>query len=155
MRHLAPVGAKVLIACADAAKRRMMADGLAQDGYARVEQAASGLQVVQRIAIDKPDLVIADTHLRGWNGLDLIRGLRGSSWEVPLILILDEDDDESARLASELGAPCIFREPFALEDLRTVAVASLRCRRLGRLGWGIWNEALRHAPPRTATGART
>lgn len=155
MGNLAPVGARVLIACTDAAKRRRIATGLGQDGYDSVDEASSGLQVVQHIAAERPHLVIAHTRLRGWNGLDLIRGLRGSSWEVPFILVVGADDREAARRAGELGAPCVFREPYALEDLRTVALASLRARRRGRIGWGIWNEALRHAPPRRTDGART
>lgn len=155
MADYPPVGAKILVACADVPKRRTIAAALAQDGYDAVYEASSGLQVVQHIAADRPQLVVAHIRLRGWNGLDLVRGLRGSDWEVPFILIAGNRDDEAVRRAGDLGAPCVFREPYTLEDLRTVALASLRSQRKGRSTWGVWNEALRHAPPRGTDGART
>lgn len=79
---------------------------------------------------ERPDLVILDINLGSWSGLDILRELRRSTVNVPIVMLtaLDSEDDKIKGL--ELGADDYVTKPFSHREL--LARVRAHFRRLGR-----------------------
>lgn len=71
-----------------------------------VTTAASGAEALEKIAVDKPDLVITDTVMPGMDGFELCRQVKHSSTAQALKVIIMTGTMEaiSAKKARESGA---------------------------------------------------
>jgi CheY-like chemotaxis protein len=82
------------VAIADDARRKEIAGGLRQDGWAVVEsktgyhlvETLSGLILGDRPWLH-PHLIIADIHSPGCSGITISQGLRDLGWKTPVILL--------------------------------------------------------------------
>lgn len=63
------------------------------------------------------DCVIADVHMRGMSGLDLVRKLREQGGAAPAILITALADKRLNDEAISAGAQCLLRKPFETKAL--------------------------------------
>lgn len=116
---------RVLLAEDDAALRRLLAEVLRQDGYEVVE-ARDGVELLAEIDAtlvarwERSDafVVVADVHMPGFSGLDVLAVLRCAHCATPVILITAFGDAETREEAHELGAVAVFDKPFNLDDLR-------------------------------------
>jgi FixJ family two-component response regulator len=63
------------------------------------------------------DCVIADVHMPGMSGLNLVRKLQDQSCMVPVILITALPDKQLDDEAISVGAPCLLRKPFESKAL--------------------------------------
>jgi CheY-like chemotaxis protein len=77
--------AKVLIVDDEESIRLLYSEELTSEGY-EVALAEDGHQLIQRIEKEKPDVVILDIKLAGYNGLDLIQSVRETFYDLPVIL---------------------------------------------------------------------
>jgi len=101
----------VLLADDSPHAQRMGQRILAEEGH-RVECLANGEDAVLRLAELDPDVVIADAHLPGLNGIELCRYIKSNRRHVRVILTagsLEELDEAAARSA---GCDAILRKPF-------------------------------------------
>ncbi len=75
---------------------------------------------------ERPDLVVLDVNLGAWNGLDILKELRRSSAQVPIVMLtaLDSEDDKIRGL--ELGADDYVTKPFSHRELIARVRAHLR-----------------------------
>ncbi|TLD42923.1 MAG: two-component hybrid sensor and regulator [Candidatus Jettenia ecosi] len=66
---------------------------------------------------EKPDLVLFDLWMQGWNGRDACRHLKSNedTKDIPVIII--SADRDIAQLAKEAGADDFIAKPFQIEDL--------------------------------------
>lgn len=95
----------------DDALRSSLVDLMHSTGY-RVEPFASAETFLASSNLFDFECVIADVHLPGMSGLDLVRKLQEQSHMMSVILITALTDrrlDEEATLA---GAQCLLRKPF-------------------------------------------
>ena len=73
----APPGLRLLIVDDHALVRAGLRARLAlEPGVARVDEAGSGEEALERIAADAPDLLLTDISMRGLNGIELLRQVR-------------------------------------------------------------------------------
>ena len=63
------------------------------------------------------DCVIADVHMPGMGGLDLVRKLRERGVMTPVILITALPDKHLDDEAITVGAQCLLRKPFETSSL--------------------------------------
>ena len=77
--------AKILIVDDEEHIRFLYSEELTDDGY-EVVTADSGFQLLDRIAQEKPDLVILDIKMVDYNGLDLLQDIRNKYYDLPVIL---------------------------------------------------------------------
>jgi CheY-like chemotaxis protein len=77
--------AKILIVDDEESIRLLYSEELISDGY-EVALAEDGHQLVERIATEKPDLIILDIKMAGYNGLDLLQHIRERFYDLPVIL---------------------------------------------------------------------
>ncbi|TLD41890.1 MAG: response regulator [Candidatus Jettenia ecosi] len=66
---------------------------------------------------EKPDLVLFDLWMPGWNGRDACRHLKSNedTKDIPVIII--SADRDIAQLAKEAGTDDFIAKPFQIEDL--------------------------------------
>ncbi len=117
--------ARVLLAEDDETLRRLLADVLRQDGY-EVEEARDGTELLERIDASlvvrweraEQVVVVADVHMPGFTGLDVLAILRCAHCVAPVVLITAYGDPETHAEARELGA-VVLDKPFELDALRS------------------------------------
>lgn len=92
---------------------------LAQLGYARIDEAANGLQALERIREKRYDLILSDWNMDGMSGFDLLKILRAhpETQAVPLILVTAEAKRENILAARAAGASGYLMKPFKLDVL--------------------------------------
>ena len=118
---------RVLLAEDDVSLRHLLATVLRADGYEVVE-AGDGLQLLAAVeatlvvAQVRPEsfVIVADVHMPGLSGLDVLAVLRCAYASTPVVLITAFPDQEAQAEALELGAARMLAKPFAIDELRAV-----------------------------------
>ncbi|WP_457888471.1 two-component system response regulator RssB [Pseudomonas aeruginosa] len=108
------VSATLLIIDDDEVVRESLAAYL-EDSNFKVLQALNGLQGLQIFESEQPDLVICDLRMPQINGLELIRRIRQTASETPIIVLSGAGVMSDAVEALRLGAADYLIKP--LEDL--------------------------------------
>jgi signal transduction histidine kinase/CheY-like chemotaxis protein len=113
---------RILVIEDDEDVRRVIVESLSQAGHT-VNAAADGMQGLQQIEANLPELVIVDYAMPGMNGADVIKRVRETAPELPVILATGYADMvEVGRL---LGTRSILTKPFDIGSLlRAVAEAT-------------------------------
>ena len=111
--------------------REIVATYLARDGFA-VRTAGTGAEALAELARKRADLVVLDLMLPGIDGLSVLRKLRESGDQVPVI-VLSAKGRESERVAGlELGADDYLAKPASPREVAARVRAVLR--RSGAVG---------------------
>ena len=107
---------KILFVDDEQAVRESLRRSLKFNGY-DVVLAADGVQAVEAVHSDNPELLILDVMMPNMDGLEVCRTLRSEGWDRP-ILVLTARDGVSDRVAGlDAGADDYLPKPFALEEL--------------------------------------
>ncbi len=96
---------------------------LEQSGRA-VIVVADGRQALDELERARYDLVIVDIYMPGMDGFEIIRAIRRSRWELPIIVIsgtgppsIGEAGPDFLGMAVKLGASRSLRKPFRAGEL--------------------------------------
>jgi YesN/AraC family two-component response regulator len=89
-------------------------------GEAVVDLAYSGEEGLSRLAAQSYDLIIADYRMPGFNGLELVKGVRYLDPYTAIILMTAFGSDELVREAQELGVKQFFSKPFEIDNMLLV-----------------------------------
>ena len=107
---------KILVVDDEQAVRESLRRSLRFNGY-EVLTANDGLEAVETVRAENPELVILDVMMPNMDGLEACRTLRSEGWDRP-ILVLTARDGVSDRVAGlDAGADDYLPKPFALEEL--------------------------------------
>ncbi len=92
---------------------------LVQLGYAKVDEAANGLQALEHIRQKRYDLILSDWNMDGMSGFDLLKVVRADpeTRETPFILVTAESKPENILAAKAAGASGYLLKPFKLDVL--------------------------------------
>ncbi|HYD16112.1 MAG TPA: response regulator [Hyphomicrobium sp.] len=92
---------------------------LVQLGYAKVDEAANGLQALEKIREKRYDLILSDWNMDSMSGFDLLKIVRADSEtkEIPFILVTAESRPENILAAKAAGATGYLVKPFKLDML--------------------------------------
>jgi len=77
--------AKILIVDDEENIRLFYSEELRDEGY-EVVTAKDGYRLIERIKKEKPDVVVLDIKMAGYNGLDLLQEIRREFYDLPVIL---------------------------------------------------------------------
>jgi chemosensory pili system protein ChpA (sensor histidine kinase/response regulator) len=111
--------------------RRVTQRLLVREGY-RVTLAKDGLEGLEKLAEERPAVLLSDIEMPRMDGFDLVRNLRGDSrlTDLPVIMITSRIAQKHRDYAAELGVNHYLGKPYSEEDLlalvaryATVAVA--------------------------------
>ncbi len=108
--------ARVLVVDDDADIRAEMVEYLTGKGY-EVEQAADGLEALEKFEAAPADVVITDIKMPRCDGHELIRRLRAINGQLPIIAIAGTYTPEEIAKVAERGATEIMKKPIKLREL--------------------------------------
>lgn len=97
---------------------------LGNEGYA-VVSAQDGVEAIEKIASETPDLVVLDIMIPEMDGLDVLRELRKTSG-VPVIMLTARESEVDKVVGLELGADDYLTKPFSPRELVARVKAVLR-----------------------------
>ena len=119
--------ARIWVVDDDAEQRRLVGTYLTDQGY-DVRCLASGEQLMARLAWQRPDLVVLDVMLPGDDGLTLLRRLRDSGDDLPVVMLTARGDGVDRIIGLEQGADDYLGKPFLPRELTARIEAVLRRR---------------------------
>ncbi|WIM69196.1 response regulator transcription factor [Corynebacterium suedekumii] len=107
---------RILVVDDEQAVRESLRRSLAFNSY-DVTLAEDGVEALEMISREQPDLIILDVMMPRMDGLEVCRNLRSTGYDRP-ILILTARDAVADRVAGlDAGADDYLPKPFALEEL--------------------------------------
>jgi DNA-binding NtrC family response regulator len=108
---------RILVVDDETPVREMLQRGLTQMGGFSVEVAQNGLEAVERIEKDLFDLVLTDLMMPEMNGMELLKTIKGTRPEVPVIMMTAYGSIETAVEAMKMGANDYITKPVDFNDL--------------------------------------
>lgn len=114
----------ILIADDEARMRRFIKMNLDLEGY-RVIEASNGLEALDRVREDLPDLALLDVMMPELDGFETLRIIREIS-TAPVIMLTVRDDEADKVKGLELGADDYVTKPFSPRELASRIKAVLR-----------------------------
>ncbi|CAO5170208.1 Response regulator MprA [Frankia sp. AiPs1] len=100
----------------DAAVRESLERSLRFEGY-EVSAAVDGLDALDTVGRDRPDIVILDVMMPRMDGLETCRQLRARGDDVPVLMLTARDGLADRVSGLDVGADDYLVKPFALEEL--------------------------------------
>jgi chemosensory pili system protein ChpA (sensor histidine kinase/response regulator) len=115
---VAPQVPLVLVVDDSITVRRVTQRLLQREGY-RVALAADGLQALEKLAEEKPAVVLSDIEMPRMDGFDLARNIRGDLRlkDLPIIMITSRIAEKHREHARELGVDHYLGKPYSEEEL--------------------------------------
>lgn len=98
---------------------------LKQEGF-EVVKAGDGQQALQKVQLEKPNLIVLDLMLPEVSGLEVCRILRRERNEVPIIMLTAKGEEIDRVIGLEVGADDYLVKPFSLRELTARIRALLR-----------------------------
>ncbi|GIW23257.1 MAG: DNA-binding response regulator [Candidatus Sericytochromatia bacterium] len=98
---------------------------LKQEGY-EVVKASDGHEALQKVQLEKPNLIVLDLMLPQISGLEVCRILRREKNEVPIIMLTAKGEEIDRVIGLEVGADDYLVKPFSLRELVARIRALLR-----------------------------
>jgi len=114
----APAAPLVLVVDDSLTVRRVTQRLLLREGY-RVTLAKDGMDALERLADEVPQVVLSDIEMPRMDGFDLVRNLRADArWRgLPVIMITSRIAQKHRDHAAELGVDHYLGKPYSEEDL--------------------------------------
>ncbi len=106
--------------------REMVGEYLGKRGY-RTTLAGGADELREKLAQDRPDLILLDINMPGEDGLSVLRSLQGP--EAPMVIMLTAAGETVDRVVGlEMGADDYLAKPVDLRELASRIKAVLRRR---------------------------
>ena len=86
------------------------------EGY-KVISAQNGTLGLQMAIEHKPDLAILDINMPGKSGLQVMKELKQSDYDIPIIMITSYGSEEAILESLRLGAKDFLQKPFTVEEV--------------------------------------
>lgn len=108
---------KILIVDDSKAMRLIVRKTLRQAGYGHhtLDEAENGLDALQRMRGDWPDVVLCDFNMPEMSGLELLRAIKDEPRPIKFGFVTTESTPEMWQAAVEAGAAFIIAKPFTVE----------------------------------------
>lgn len=106
---------KILVVDDEPQIRRALKMGLELNDYI-VSLAASAEEALDKMAVEKFDLIVLDIAMPGMNGFDMCKQVRTWS-QIPVIVLSVRDSEEDKIKALDCGADDYLTKPFGVGEL--------------------------------------
>lgn len=97
--------------------RRLLFEAL-KDDYQAVYLAENGAEAIEMVEAHQPDLVVMDMKMPRMNGLEVLKHLRKTGFNRPVIMMTAYGELEIITESTLLGVKRHITKPFDLKDLR-------------------------------------
>jgi two-component system chemotaxis response regulator CheY len=107
--------------------RRMVIASLRPLGDVAFDEAGSGLEAIERLALAPADLLVLDLNMPDLYGLEVLRFIRAHERlrATPVLILTTRGDTESRGAALVAGATAYLTKPFDPQELLRHVRASL------------------------------
>jgi DNA-binding response OmpR family regulator len=112
---MASQGQTVLVVEDESSIASFVALYLKNAGY-RIQSVGNGRDALERVAAEKPDLIVLDLMLPDVDGLEVCRRIRQTS-DVPILMLTARDEDVDKIIGLEVGADDYLTKPFNPREL--------------------------------------
>ena len=116
--------ARILVIEDDQRIRELVCKHLADEGHA-VKSEATGLDGLQAVTAEAPELLVLDLGLPDLDGLDLIKMIRSVA-EIPVLVLTAREDEQTVLNAFDGGADDYVVKPVSGPQLSARIAALLR-----------------------------
>jgi len=116
---------RILIAEDDKGTRRLMEDVLSDAGYEPLS-ARNGLEALEILEHKHVDLIVLDIMMPGMDGYELLRQLRESGQDQPVLMVTAKQTMPDKRKGFQLGADDYMTKPIEEEEMLLRIAALLR-----------------------------
>lgn len=117
--------ARLLVVEDDPELLKLLHDALTTAGFI-CHQAADGRDALLQLRQEPFDLVVLDWTLPGLSGLELLRRMRSTAINAPVLMLTARDQLEERVEALDAGADDYLTKPFELQELQARVRAQLR-----------------------------
>jgi DNA-binding NtrC family response regulator len=107
---------KILIVDDDPGILTMLQLMLRLEGYDAIVCGEPRL-VVDTMASEKPDLVLLDALMPGFDGIQVLEAVKARALSIPVILVTGNANEAYLKSAMQAGAKGVLAKPFVKEDL--------------------------------------
>lgn len=121
---------KVLVVDDEQSIVTLLKYNIEQAGY-QVIVAYDGVQALEKVNDEKPDLVVLDVMLPEKDGIEVCKTIRSDKNQVPILMLTAKDDEFDRVLGLELGADDYMTKPFSPREV--VARVKAILRRVGQV----------------------
>lgn len=108
---------KILIVDDQFGIRILLNEVLHKAGY-KTFQAANGIQALEILNNDSPDLVLLDMKIPGMDGIEILKRMKAVNPDIRVIIMTAYGELDMIQEAKDLGAMMHFAKPFDIDDIR-------------------------------------
>ena len=111
----------ILVVDDSATMRRMVIASLRALTDIQFNQAGTGLEAIERLALASVDLIILDLNMPDMHGLEVLQFVRSHEryQAIPVIILTTRGDSDSRAVALAAGASQYLTKPFTPQLLAT------------------------------------
>lgn len=108
---------KILIVDDQFGIRILLNEVLQKEGYDTF-QAANGVQALEIVKENSPDLVLLDMKIPGMDGIEILKRMKVIDEDIRVIIMTAYGELDMIQQAMDLGALTHFAKPFDIDDIR-------------------------------------
>ncbi len=109
---------KFLVADDSGVMRKIIIRSLNACGVSDIVEAADGMAGWETFQTEPIDFVLTDSSMPQMSGLELLKEIRGSGSQIPVIMVTTEGEKAKVIEAIQAGVTDCIRKPFEREELR-------------------------------------
>lgn len=109
---------KILIVDDQFGIRILLNEVFNKEGY-RTFQAANGVQALDIVKNESPDLVLLDMKIPGMDGIEILKRMKVIDEDIRVIIMTAYGELDLIQEAKDLGALTHFAKPFDIDDIRS------------------------------------
>ena len=104
----------ILIVDDSSTMRRMIATSLRDLKNIRFDEASSGLEAIERLALTSVDLIMLDLNMPDMHGREVVEFVRKHQLyrNIPIVVLTTRGDDDSRSAVLAAGATAYLTKPF-------------------------------------------
>jgi two-component system, chemotaxis family, chemotaxis protein CheY len=108
--------------------RRMVITSLGSLQQVKSTQAGSGLEAIERLAIEPVDLMVLDLNMPDMHGMEVIDFVRKHQVyrDIPIVVLTTKGEESSRRDALAAGANRYLTKPFDPRQLAAIVGSLLK-----------------------------
>jgi CheY-like chemotaxis protein len=115
---------KILVVEDEFEVRQLLGEFLSGRGY-EVHVAASGIEALDAVEAERPDVVLLDVAMPGMDGVETLRRIVMNDPPIPVIMVTANADIGLTSKLLAMGAADYIPKPFDLDDLEQAV--SIQC----------------------------